>query len=84
MNDVILTALISGLCVAVPSIMATILSNKENNKLTTYRIDQLTEEVKKHNGIIERVFKLEQISAVREEEIKIANHRIDDLERKVG
>lgn len=50
------------------------------NKLTTYRIEQLEKKVEKHNNVIERVYKLEKSEAVMEEEIKVANHRIDDLE----
>lgn len=84
MSDVVVTSLISGLCVAVPSIIATILSNKKNNDLIQYRIVQLEQKVDKHNNVIERVYKLEQTSAVREEEIKVANHRIEDLEKKAG
>ena len=51
------------------------------NKLTTYRIEQLEKKVEKHNNIIERVYKLEQADAVEEEEIKVINHRIADLEQ---
>ena len=53
------------------------------NRLTDYRIRQLEEKVEKHNSIIERVFRLEKHEAVIEEEIKVANHRIGDLERKL-
>jgi hypothetical protein len=45
------------------------------NKLTNYRIAQLEKKVDKHNTIIERTFVLE-------EQIKVANHRIEDLERE--
>lgn len=51
------------------------------NKLTNYRIQQLEEKVEKHNKVIERVFNLEKHEAVMEEAIKVANHRIDDLEQ---
>lgn len=50
------------------------------NKLTNYRIQQLEEKVEKHNKVIERVYKLEKAEAVIENDIKVANHRIDDLE----
>lgn len=50
------------------------------NKLTNYRIEQLEQKVEKHNKVIERVYNLEKHEAVMEEEIKVANHRIDDLE----
>lgn len=53
-----------------------------SGKLTGYRIDRLEEQVKKHNNLIERVFKLEEHGAVIDEQIKVANHRIDDLEHK--
>jgi len=51
------------------------------NKLTNYRIEQLEKQVEKHNSVIERVYKLEQADAVEEEEIKVINHRINDLEQ---
>ena len=51
------------------------------NKLTNYRIEQLEKKVEKHNSVIDRVYKLEKEEAVMEEEIKVANHRIDDLEQ---
>lgn len=50
------------------------------NKLTNYRIEQLELKVEKHNKVIDRVYKLEQASAVVDEEIKVINHRISDLE----
>ena len=51
-----------------------------SSKLTIYRIEQLEKKVEKHNSVIERVYKLEQADAVEEEEIKVINHRIADLE----
>lgn len=53
-----------------------------SGKLTSFRIDSLEEQVKKHNNVIERVFKVEERTAVVEEQIKVANHRIDDLEHQ--
>ena len=44
-------------------------------------ITTLSNRVEKHNSVIERVFKLEQDAAVMEEKQRVANHRIDDLER---
>lgn len=53
-----------------------------SNKLTIYRIDQLEKKVNKHNNLIERVYKIEEHEAVIDEQIKVANHRIDDLEKE--
>ena len=42
-------------------------------KLTNYRIEQLEKKVDKHNSVMERTCLLE-------EQMKVANHRISDLE----
>ena len=53
------------------------------NKLTNYKIEQLEKKVEKHNSVVERVYKLEQNGAIVQEQLKVANHRIDDLEKVV-
>jgi hypothetical protein len=71
---------------AVTAIVVCILNSNANHKkliselekhdeLQAYRIEQLEKKQDKHNNLIERTFILE-------EKIKVANHRIDDLERK--
>ena len=49
--------------------------------LIEYKLDQLTKQVEKHNGVIERVYEGERKLDVDEEKINVANHRIDDLEQ---
>ena len=49
-------------------------------RLTNYRIGQLEEKVNKHNNLIDRVYQLEKTAELEGERIKVANHRIDDLE----
>lgn len=46
----------------------------------TAEIQNLTKEVEKHNRVVERVYQLETKADVFEEKMKVANHRIDDLE----
>ena len=55
----ILVAVISGLCVAIPSIIATISSNKKNNDLVLYRINELDQKVHEHNNLIDRMYRVE-------------------------
>ncbi len=50
--------------------------------LIDYRLDELTKRVDKHNNVIERTYKLEELTALQEEKIKVVNHRIEDLEQK--
>lgn len=79
MNDAVLLAILS----LVGTLAGTFGGIITSSKLTGYRIEQLEEQVKKHNNLIERVFKLEEHGAVIDEQIKVANHRIEDLERGV-
>lgn len=76
MNNTIIVAVLSLVGTLIGS-MAGILTA---NKLVNYRIEQLEKKVDKHNQVIERVYKLEQADAVEEEEIKVINHRLHDLE----
>lgn len=50
-------------------------------RLTNYRIGQLEEKVNRHNNLIERTYKLEEQMEIEKERIKVANHRISDLEQ---
>lgn len=77
MSETIIVALLSLFGTLTGSLFGILTANK----LTNYRIEQLEKKVEKHNNVIERVFVLEKHDAVMEEEIKVANHRIDDLEQ---
>lgn len=61
-------------------------TEEQNNKtiaLIDYKLNELTKRVEKHNNTVERTYHLEEQMALQEEKMKVANHRIDDLERKV-
>lgn len=62
-------AIISGLCVAIPSLIATMSSNKKTTNLMMYRIEQLEKKQDKHNSVIERTFKLEEDVKILKEEV---------------
>ncbi|MCI7181891.1 MAG: hypothetical protein SOY12_00690 [Schaedlerella sp.] len=49
---------------------------EKTRALMEYKLDELTKRVEKHNSVVERTYILE-------EKMKVANHRIDDLKRKV-
>lgn len=68
----IIVAIISGLCVAIPSIIATISSNKKNNDLVLYRIEKLDEKVHEHNQLIDRMYKVESRVTLLEDDMKKA------------
>lgn len=66
MQGEIVVAIISGLCVAVPSIIATVTANKKNNDLVLYRVEELDKKVHQHNQLIDRMYKVEQRVALLE------------------
>lgn len=55
-------------------------NNRKTQALMEYKLDELTKKVDKHNSVIERTYALEKTQAVIQEEIKVANHRIQDIE----
>lgn len=72
--EAIITAIIGGLCVAVPNIIATLTSNKRSTALITYRVDELEKKVERHNSVVERTFRLEEDVKNIQEDIKELKH----------
>lgn len=66
--------------VGLLSLLGTCIGSWGGLRLMSYRIEQLEKRVDKHNNVIERVYQLEQDEAVFEEQMKVANNRIKDLE----
>lgn len=67
----------STIIVAVLSLLGTLAGSYGGMRLMSYRIEQLEKRVEKHNQYAERV-------PILEEQMKVANHRLTDLEQKVG
>lgn len=70
MTESIIVAIITG----VLTLVGVILSNSKKDGVMEERINELTREVREHNGFAKRM-------PVVEEQIKVINHRLDDLER---
>ena len=79
--DTIISSLISGFVAIAVCIFTQALQNSKTRALIEYRLMELEKKQDKHNDVIERTYKLEEVTALHEEKIKVANHRIDDLER---
>lgn len=78
----------SSIIVAVLALIGTLtgayLSNSKTKALLAYRLEQLEQRVNKHNNLVERTYHIEEEQEVIKEKIKVANHRIDDLENGKG
>lgn len=84
MTEAIIVAIIAAGASLVGTILTVLASAKktENNMqvaqaVTDTKIDELTREVRSHNDFASRI-------PVIEEQIKVANHRIDDLEKRTA
>ena len=71
----------SNIIVAIIALLGTFIGSFSGIKLMSYRIEQLEKKVEKHNNLVERMYKVEEKAELQEEKIKVANHRIDDLEK---
>ena len=80
MSEAIITAIITGGLSLIGVVITCLMTARKtentmriNQAVTDTKIDELTREVREHNGFARRM-------PVVEEQIKVFNHRIDDLE----
>ena len=84
MDTGVIVAIITG----IASVLGVVITNSKSNRdmdakldkaqaVTQTKLDALTEEVRRHNDFAVKI-------PVIAEQIKVANHRIDDLERKIN
>ena len=67
--ETILAALITG----AVTLIGVLIANSRSQAVTDTKLEELTREVREHNNFAQRV-------PVLEEQMKVANHRIADLE----
>ena len=67
--------IVVAICSLVGTLVGSLAGILTANKLTTFRIEQLEEKVKKHNNLVERMVAVEQST-------KSAHHRIDEIIEK--
>ena len=87
----IIASCITGVLALVGIVITNMMGNKKfeaslqiSQAVTDAKIEELSKRVEKHNNIIERVFRLEQNTAVMDEKISESNKRISDIEKKIG
>ena len=68
MNEIIVALITGGV-----TLVGVLISNQKNQAVTETKLEELTREVREHNNFARRV-------PIREEQMKVANHRIQDLE----
>ena len=73
--DAIIASIITAVITGGITLAGVIFSNNTKQAVLEERIETLTREVRKHNEFAERI-------PVIQEQIRVANHRIDDLEER--
>ena len=69
MNEIIVALITGGV-----TLVGVLISNQKSQAVTDTKLEELTREVREHNNFARRV-------PVVEEQIKVINHRIEDLEQ---
>ena len=78
--------MVETIIVAALSLVGTLggsyMAQRKSAALLAYRLEQLEIKVNKHNNLIERTYQLEKRCDLQDEKIRVANHRIGDLEKE--
>lgn len=78
MTESIIVAIITGAF----AFAGVLYSNSRSNAVQNERIEELRQEVKKHNSLVERMYKCEETVAIHEAELKRVNRRLEVVEKK--
>ena len=68
-----MTGIISAIIAGAVTLIGVLIANSKSQAVTDTKLEELTREVRAHNNFAQRV-------PVLEEQMKVANHRIADLE----
>ena len=77
MTEAVIVALLS----LAGTLTGAYLANRKSAALVAYRLEQLERKVNQHNSVVERTYALEESVSLLDERMKVANHRITDLEK---
>lgn len=76
MSETIIVAIIA----FAGTLSGSFFAQRRSTALIAYRLEQLEIKVGRHNNLIERTYQLEKRCDLQDEKMKVANHRIEDLE----
>mgnify|MGYP004669446601 FL=1 len=70
-----MTSIISAIIAGAVTLIGVLIANGKSQAVTDTKLEELTREVREHNNFARRV-------PILEEQMKVANHRIADLEKE--
>jgi len=94
LSETVIAALIAGAVTLIVCVVNNLFQNRrltdkvaEQQRQTAsvleIKLDNLTRQVEKHNNLVERMYHIEEKATLYEEKMKVANHRIEDLEKYI-
>ncbi|MBQ4146315.1 MAG: hypothetical protein IJD36_06795 [Clostridia bacterium] len=84
MSEVIIVAIITGAASLLGTYFASRAAHNKVQALLEFRLNILEEKQDKYNNVIARQYDVETRVGVLENREKVSEHRIEDLEKKVG
>lgn len=78
----IITAGLTGVVTLIVCLINNHYQTSRTNALISYRLEQLEHKVDKHNNLVERMYKVEERTALQEDEINRHKERLKALEDK--
>lgn len=79
----VITAIISGFCVAVPTIVTTITSNKAHDKVIDERMKYMTEQIKDLSVKVEKHNEFNEKLVILDQKVTAEHHRLDVLYEQI-
>lgn len=79
--ETIISSVITGVVAITTCLITQGMANRKTIALIEFKLGELQKQVEKHNSVIERTYKLEELTAIQEEKIKTVSKRVDALEK---
>lgn len=80
------TSIICGIISAFATLLVCLINNKVQHTKTVaiieIKLDELTKQVEKHNKVIERTYKLEEIATLYGEKFNSLDRRVEAMEKR--
>ena len=83
MIEAVITGVVAIVVCMINNVYQSRASEKRHHTTITlieYKLDQLERKVSLHNNAVERLYAVEKAVEVQQEQIRVANHRLEDLE----
>lgn len=83
MTETIITGVLSAASAITVCVITAITQGRRTEALISYKLDELTKKVEKHNSLVERMYGLEQTVAVQDALVDSMEKRLEDVEKEV-